>query len=464
MPDRERQAAPPLAGAQAIELLNALPDGLAVTSHEGVVEWVTQKFLDLIGRTSGEVLSRPFEDLVASEDMLRLVGFEAVFQDGAVDSTVLFVAGDGRARRLLVSSTKLPDDKRALLSVRSAGLVAEELANATRWAASEQERSRDLAIALEALAEKNAALSAAQTEIEAAYSKLQKEVAVREQLESELRLAQKLESIGQLAAGIAHEINTPMQYVSDNLTFLERAFTKLAEYLTRTEEVIARCEEVPPPARQELREASARAKLKYLLDAAPKALRDSKAGVEHVSRIVRAMKTFAHVDEDAKVPTDLNQCVQVVLEVAQNEYKSICRVETELGAIPMIQGFPGRLNQVLLNLVVNSAHAIAEAGRPLDQGKIRIATSLSGDAVLLTIADNGTGIPEHARHRVFDQFFTTKPVGKGTGQGLSLARSIVVDGHGGTLTFETETGVGTVFKLLLPIDGARPATAPAALA
>ncbi|HEY8944867.1 MAG TPA: ATP-binding protein, partial [Polyangiaceae bacterium] len=432
--------------------LHALPDGLAITNRDGVIEWVTQRFLELIGRVRAEVIGRPLEELVASEDMLHLVGFEAAFRDGAVDSSVLFVAADGRARRLLVCSTRLPDGRGALLSVRSAGLVAEELANATRWAASEQERSRELTIALEALAEKNDALRAAQSEIEAAYSKLQKEMAVREQLEGELRLAQKLESIGQLAAGIAHEINTPMQYLGDNLIFLERAFTKVAEYVALAEALIARCEEVPASARAELEAARTRVKLKYLLDAGPKALRDSKSGVEHVSRIVRAMKSFAHVDEDAKVPTDLNQCVQVVLEVAQNEYKSVCRVETDLGSVPSIPGFPGRMNQVLLNLIVNAAHAIADAARSPEQGLIRIATSLSEGAVLLTIADNGTGIPERVQHRVFDQFFTTKPVGKGTGQGLSLARSIVVDGHGGSLWFETTPGEGTVFKVLLPLD------------
>ena len=200
------------------------------------------------------------------------------------------------------------------------------------------------------------------------------------------------------------------------------------------------------------KKSKARLKLKFLLENAPKALRDSKAGIEHVSNIVRAMKSFAHVDQDEKTTSDINQAIRDTLMVAQNEYKSVAVVATDLGEIPGVVCFPGRLNQVLLNLVVNAAHAVAEAKRE-GGGKIEVRSRAEDGVVAVTVSDNGVGIPPHIQRRVFDPFFTTKPVGKGTGQGLSLARSIVVDAHGGTLSFETEPGQGTAFTIRLPVDG-----------
>jgi signal transduction histidine kinase/HAMP domain-containing protein len=279
------------------------------------------------------------------------------------------------------------------------------------------------------------------------------DTAARERLEKELQLAQKLEGIGQLAAGVAHEINTPMQYVGDNINFLARAFEKLGEHLADVGLAVAPDSTASlQSVREQLDKSKARLKLKFLLENTPKALRDSKAGIEHVSNIVRAMKSFAHVDQDEKTTSDINQAIRDTLMVAQNEYKSVAVVATDLGEIPEVVCFPGRLNQVLLNLVVNAAHAVAEAKRE-SGGKIGVRSRAEDGVVAVTVSDNGTGIPAHVQRRVFDPFFTTKPVGKGTGQGLSLARSIVVDAHGGTLSFETEPGQGTAFTIRLPIDG-----------
>ncbi len=191
----------------------------------------------------------------------------------------------------------------------------------------------------------------------------------------------------------------------------------------------------------------------------PKALRDSKAGIEHVSNIVRAMKSFAHVDDQEKTTGDINQAIRDTLMVAQNEYKSVAAVDTDLGELPAVVCFPGRLNQVFLNLIVNAAHAVADAKRE-SGGKIKVSSRAEDGVVAVTVADNGVGIPEPIQRRVFDPFFTTKAVGRGTGQGLSLARSIVVDAHGGTLSFETQPGEGTAFTIRLPIDG-RSRLAPA---
>ena len=296
---------------------------------------------------------------------------------------------------------------------------------------------------------KNDALRAAQVELEAAYTKLQGEAERRERLERELRLAQKLEGIGQLAAGIAHEINTPMQYVGDNIGFLERAFGKIVEHLAVMDSAVSSAGE---EACSLVAASKAQLKLPYLLASAPKALRDSKSGITHVSSIVKAMKSFAHVDQDEKVPGDVNQSILDTVMVAQSEYKSVAVVETDLAQLPPVLCFPGRLNQVLLNLVVNAAHAIADA-KPAQGGKISVTSRVDDGVVSITISDNGSGIPEAIQQKVFDQFFTTKPVGKGTGQGLSLARSIVMEAHGGTLSFATEIDRGTAFTIRLPVDG-----------
>jgi signal transduction histidine kinase/HAMP domain-containing protein len=279
------------------------------------------------------------------------------------------------------------------------------------------------------------------------------DAAARERLERELQLAQKLEGVGQLAAGIAHEINTPMQYVGDNIAFLGRAFEKLDEHMKDTDAATSSDAAGSLDAARAAIEASkARLKLAYLLKNIPKALHDSSSGVAHVSSIVRAMKSFAHVDGDEKTIGDLNQAIRDTLMVAQSEYKSVAVVETDLAELPSVVCFPGRLNQVFLNLIVNAAHAIADAKREAG-GKICVTSRLEEGVVAVTISDNGPGIPQHIRHKIFDPFFTTKAVGKGTGQGLAISRGIVVDAHGGTLSFETELGRGTAFTVRLPVDG-----------
>ena len=191
-----------------------------------------------------------------------------------------------------------------------------------------------------------------------------------------------------------------------------------------------------------LESSKSQLKLDFLLKNVPKALADSQAGIEHVSTIVRAMKSFAHADQDEKAPGDINRALADTLIVAQSEYKSVATVHTDYGELPALLCFQGRLNQVFLNLIVNAAHAIGETKRT--DGLIRVMSRCDGVAVTVMIGDNGGGIPAKIQHQVFDPFFTTKPVGKGTGQGLSLARDIVA-AHGGSLSFETRPGEGTDF-------------------
>ena len=293
------------------------------------------------------------------------------------------------------------------------------------------------------------------------------DITTRRALEEQLRQAQKLESVGQLAAGIAHEINTPMQYVGDNVRFLHDVHTatlKLFDALLRLQQGGQSGDERAALVQTIVDEADG-ADLGYLLAEVPQAIQQSLDGLQHVSRIVKAMKDFSHPGTDAKVAIDLNRAIETTLIVAQNELKYVAETVTQLDpALPLIPCLPGEINQVLLNLLINAAHAIGDVVRADSgetKGRITVATACVDNAVEIRVSDTGTGIPEASRARIFEPFFTTKPVGRGTGQGLSLAHSVVVTRHGGRIWFETETGQGTTFVVRLPIE-IGPEQAPAA--
>lgn len=265
-------------------------------------------------------------------------------------------------------------------------------------------------------------------------------------LKAQLAQSQKLESIGQLAAGVAHEINTPIQYIGDNTNFLEGAFRDVSKVLS-----LYRAAESDPPRLSEARSAIELADLDYLLEEVPRAIKQTLDGVGHVARIVRAMKEFAHPGSEEKRPVDLNHALETVVAVARNEWKYVADVVSHLDPeLPQIPGLPGELNQVFLNLLVNAAHAIRDTSDG-QKGKITLTTRRSDTLVEVRVADTGCGIPEAIRGRIFDPFFTTKPVGQGTGQGLSIAHTVVVQQHGGVITFESEVGKGTTFIVRLPM-------------
>jgi len=293
------------------------------------------------------------------------------------------------------------------------------------------------------------------------------DISDKREMEVELRHAQKLEAVGRLAAGIAHEINTPIQFIGDNTRFMQDSFRQGLEMIGKYEQIAEEAKRASfrPDLVQELDDILQKIEWNYLRAEIPKAMEQALDGVNRVATIVRAMKEFSHVDRSSeKASADLNKAIESTLIVARNEVKYVADVETEFGALPPVVCHLGDLNQVFLNLLVNAAHAIAEANAGTDQrGRIVVHTCCEGDFVVVSIADTGTGIPEAVRGKVFDPFFTTKEVGKGTGQGLALARNIVVDKHGGTLTFETRMGKGTTFYVRLPVNGV-PTTPEAVLA
>ncbi len=432
--------------------LDELPDGVIVSNLEGRIQAANRAFLDLTGRDIDEVLGRPLEALVADEDMLNIVGFQAMFGERQTrDNNVIFLAPGGERRNLIVGSVRTHDERRVIMTARASGTAQEALADESRAAVAEQERSLELARARDALAIKNTALSAAQAELEAAYTKLQSEVTMRERLENELRLAQRLESIGQLAAGVAHEINTPMQYIGDNVHFLAGAYRSISSYLDAVTAALEPGKDVEH-VQSVLAATQKKLRLGFLKEEVPRAIEAAREGVEHVSRIILAMKSFAHQDQEEKQPHDLNRTLQDALTVSQNEYRSVAVVRVDLGPLPSVRCFGGQIGQVFLNLIVNAGQAIEDAQRS-ELGTIHVSTREVDGCAEVRISDDGCGIPEAIRHRVFDQFFTTKQVGRGSGQGLSLARSIIVGAHGGSLSFESEVGVGTTFIIRVPIDG-----------
>jgi PAS domain S-box-containing protein len=281
------------------------------------------------------------------------------------------------------------------------------------------------------------------------------DVTGRKKLEAELAQAQKLESVGRLAAGIAHEINTPIQFVSDSIHFLRDGTDDLSRLIAHYRALHqASSSGIPPEELARITRVEQEVDLAYLLEKMPTALDRAQDGLQRVADIVRSMKEFAHPDQKEKAAADLNQSIASTLTIARNEYKYVADLETAFGDLPPVTCHIGEVNQAVLNIVVNAAHAISDHPNAFDlRGRIDVRTWQESGQVVIAISDTGGGIPQDIRDNIFDPFFTTKPVGRGTGQGLAIARSAIVDKHGGTIAFETEEGHGTTFFIRLPIDG-----------
>ncbi|MET0388923.1 MAG: ATP-binding protein [Polyangiales bacterium] len=381
-----------------LQLYQVMPDALLMVSEQGTIVDVNQAGLELLGYTDAELRGQPVS--VLCERAARSLRDAAAGPVPRHEEAWATKAGEKLP--VLVSTARLNAEDGQLLSVL---LVGVDLRNYKR-------------------------------------------------LELELRHAQKLEAIGQLAAGVAHEINTPMQFIGDNVAFLQDGFNDLMG-LVQLYERLRNAGETPAGL-EELAALRERADLDYLESRGPRAFETTLQGVTRVSAIVAALKTFAHPQHD-KSMVDLNKAVEDTLTVAKGEYKYVAEVSTELGDIPLVLCHGSDINQVLLNLVVNAAHAVSDGqteGEPA-RGRIVVKTVQDGSDVVLSVSDSGCGIPEDIRHRIFDPFFTTKEVGRGTGQGLTISYNLIVEKHGGSLSFESEVGRGTTFFVRLPIEGAR---------
>lgn len=265
----------------------------------------------------------------------------------------------------------------------------------------------------------------------------------------------KLESVGQLAAGVAHEINTPIQFIGDNIRFMQDSYQDITGIMTAYATLKSQAAASFPEATAAVDAAIDSADLDYLNEEIPKALEQGLEGVQRVATIVRALKEFSHPDGAAMQDVDLARSIMSTLTVARNEYKYVADVVTEFGdVLPLVRCIQGEINQVVLNLVVNAAHAISDVVKDTGaKGTITVGLQQDGDDVVIRIADSGSGMPEHIQKKLFTPFFTTKGVGKGTGQGLYIAREIITKKHGGDITLTSEPGVGTTFTIRLPITG-----------
>lgn len=265
--------------------------------------------------------------------------------------------------------------------------------------------------------------------------------------------AQKLESIGHLAAGIAHGINTPAQYIGDNTRLLKDAYGDLGSLKSKSKALTASCNDTV--AAESIRQAMKEADTDYLQTEIPRAIEQSLEGVERVSRIIRAMKKFSHPSRVMEF-IDLNDAIKSTIIIASNEWKYVAEMKTDLDQeLPSVSCLPGEINQVILSMIVNAAHAISDV---LDEnsgqlGQISISTQWMGDSVEIQIRDTGAGMPEEIKERVFDPFLTTKEVGKGTGQGLNIAYAVIVQKHSGTIRVDCTPGQGSCFTIRLPIQG-----------
>jgi PAS domain S-box-containing protein len=286
-----------------------------------------------------------------------------------------------------------------------------------------------------------------------AYLVVKRDISEKISMEQQLLRGQKLEAVGQLAAGIAHEINTPIQYVSDNIRFLKDSFGDLSGLIAALEALDSSAADGRIPA-ADLHKALEAADTDYLLAEIPKAIDQSLDGVDRVARIVRAMKDFSHPATE-RTPLDINRAMASTATVASNEWKYVAELKTDFDPdLPQIPVMPGDFNQVILNMIVNAAHAIGDVVGDGGNGRgtITLSTRRVDDWAEIRISDTGCGMTPEVAARIFDPFFTTKAVGKGTGQGLSITHNVVVDKHAGTIRVESTPGVGTTFIIRLPLD------------
>jgi len=287
------------------------------------------------------------------------------------------------------------------------------------------------------------------------FAELLVDVTELKAMETNLNQARKLEAVGQLAAGIAHEINTPTQFIGDNTRFLRDGVRDLEQVMMCVDRLIeaAGNHEQVDSLLQETRKTLDEIDAEYLRAEIPVSLEQTLDGISQIATIVRAMKEFSHPGTKEVQWIDLNRAVANTLTVSRNEWKHVAEVVTEFAPdLPLVPCFPADLNQAVLNILMNAAHAIE--AKDAGNGTITVRTRSHRGWVEIQISDTGTGIPENIRSRVFDHFFTTKQVGKGTGQGLTIAHAVVVEKHGGTLDFQTEVGVGTTFLVRLPLQEA----------
>jgi signal transduction histidine kinase len=319
-----------------------------------------------------------------------------------------------------------------------------ELAQAAHTLASKWQLQRAVRARVDEL---EAAVGARTSQLEAANTRLAEQLAWRDRVEAEVRLSQRLEAIGQLASGIAHEINNPLQYVGDHLEFVTDSTADLLGLVGRVRDCVV--DQGDAPGATAVRAVFDSIDIPYMARELPGALEAIQGGIQRITSIVRAMKELAHPGTRDPRVADINRALDSALEISATAYRGVAELDKQLSPLPPVPCFIAELGQVFLNLIVNAAHAMEGRVR----GKLVVKSWVDGKDVAISISDTGAGIPPEIQARIFDPFFTTKAVGRGTGQGLAIARSIVVEHHGGSLVFDSVTDCGTTFTIRIPVAG-----------
>ena len=268
--------------------------------------------------------------------------------------------------------------------------------------------------------------------------------------ELRIRQSQKLESVGRLAAGIAHEINTPLQYMTANIEYVGSLLEACKVAVTHLETLVPLAKGMSSAQRKQIEAFLDDPDVHALREDAVPAAESVQTGIKRIAHIVKAMKGFAAAPGTFE-PTDINEAVLQTLTIAKSDYDTAADVKTDLGQLPLVKCAPGDLRLALLQIVVNAAQAIAASAQSEERGVITVATAVHGHHVVISVTDTGDGIPEEHQPRIFDPFFTTREVGQGSGTGLAAAWAIITRDHGGQLSFSTVAGEGTTFLVKLPI-------------
>ncbi|MBW9260593.1 MAG: DUF3365 domain-containing protein [Candidatus Thiodiazotropha sp. (ex. Lucinisca nassula)] len=398
------------------DVTNSMSEGFVVLDHGGVVRYANPESARLIGWTENEMLGKQFSQIVYGEKKpdkeknVKTIVMDTL-KDGVIraDNDDLFSHKSGHEIDIVFSVSPMlqsEDEKRVVLTFSDIS-----------------ERKR---------ADRQ-----------------------RMDLERQLNQTHKMEAVGQLAGGIAHEINTPIQYIGDNLKFIKESQQDMQNLLQDYAELSSKAKQQPElqTELEKIDETIEEIDLEYLTEETTNAIDQSITGASQVARIVLAMKEFAHPGGKDMALADLNRIVSNAVAVCKNEWKYVADTKLQLSDnLPEVKCLAGEVSQVVLNIIVNAAHAI-EAAKREEKGTINITTELKDEQVEIRVSDTGTGIPEEAQDYVFNPFFTTKDVGRGTGQGLAIAQDIIVGKHKGELLFETEQGVGTTFIIRLPLTG-----------
>ncbi len=315
------------------------------------------------------------------------------------------------------------------------------------------QHSRELLVGLAAIASHVMQTELDNVRLEQRSRELEEAMEDLRRIQRELLEASKMEALGSLTAGVAHEINTPSQFVGDNLTFLRESIEPLFDTVGMLMSSVGeQTTNDTGPALAEFLDALDKVDFEFIRDETPTAIKQSVDGIEQIRRIVRSLREYSHPGTQEISPANLNEAIESTSVVCHSRWKQHARLEMDLDPnLPEVPCRLGEVNQLVMNLIVNAADAIA-ANRS-DMGLVTIATGFDDEWAHISVTDNGGGIPADIQSRIFDPFFTTKQVGEGTGQGLAISRRFA-ENHGGTLDFETTPGEGTTFKLALPLDGA----------